>query len=371
MKTSKFFSDKILVILAVCVVVSFLAQIFEINVIVNLIYIISLFLVLGCYFLSGHVNVVTCFLIITVALSVVAKGFVSDADFFTHIIITICIFICIDVSAYVRIKPETCKKISFLFLITSIILLIAYYLGPLKNSYFRWTDVICLNFANPNTAGLWLACIFILVFNASFLFTRFKRILFLGAALGILPIVVATESRNSYLACLFLIVCVVFARIFNIKKVPKWLLAVIACLPIIVFFFYMLVIIKNMDFWQDFFSLDGIDKGIGTRVSVWDGVLENFWHYFLVGDYAEYYDGNMHNSLITVFCRHGAVTTALVCVLLYRVLKKLQDNSSFLATLSLSAILFTGCFEASIFVGIAGMYLMLLLVPVCATVEGD
>ena len=77
----------------------------------------------------------------------------------------------------------------------------------------------------------------------------------------------------------------------------------------------------------------------------------------------------MHNSLLTIFCRFGAPATVLSCVSIYQALKNLQEKASFYAALSLSAIFFTGCFEASVFVGIAGMYLMLLLIPACASVE--
>lgn len=144
---------------------------------------------------------------------------------------------------------------------------------------------------------------------------------------------------------------------------------VLTTLPLIVFAFYMYVIVANMDFWEMLFKLNSIDKGLGTRRGIWQIVIDSFGHCFLFGDYYTYYNSQMHNSLLTIFCRFGAPVTFLSCVSIYAALSRLQDNSSFYAALSLAAILFTGCFEASVFVGIAGMYLMLLLIPACASVE--
>ena len=193
--------------------------------------------------------------------------------------------------------------------------------------------------------------------------------MFICVAVGLLPIIIATQSRNSYLACLFLLGGAICAKAFKIKKVPNWVLVCIVWLPIIVFVFYMFVIVENMSFWENIFSIDNIDKGLGTRKNIWQAVLDDFWHCFLFGDYKKYYNGQMHNSLLTVFCRFGAPATIAVCVLLYKALKKIQDNTDFYSVLSLAAVLFTGCFEASVFIGVAGLYIMLLLIPAGSAAE--
>ncbi len=369
MKIARFFNDKMMLVFTAFVVLSFFAQVFKVNSIVNVIYVISLLLVLAGYFLSGYITAHILALFFFVGLGAISRGLIHESDFFTHLLITLCIFICIDICAYVKITLKTYKIIATVFFISSIVLLVAYYLGPLKRSYFKWTDSICLNMPNPNVAGLWVTCFFIILFYSSFLFKGIRRVLYLLVAVALLPIVIATQSRNSYFACLFLVGCVIITKLFNIKKVPKLFFVLIATLPLIVFFFYMFVIVKNMDFWQEFFSFDDINKGINTRHSMWQRVLDNFGECFLIGNYYKYYNSQQHNSLITIFCRFGSIVTTVLCMLIYRSLKNLQENSSFYATLGLSAILFTGCFEASVFVGIAGMYLMLILVPACASAE--
>ena len=370
MRTSKYFSGNIMLVYAAIIMLSFLCQIFEFTAPVNIMYIISLLLVLCSYLISGGVNIITYLIIFLVGLASLKDGLLSNMDYYTHVLITLCIFICIEVGPNIRITLKTFKIIANMVFITAFILLVAYYFGPLKSTYFGLQDAICLNMLNPNAAGLWVTCIFIIILYSSFLFKKFKRLIFFAVAIGLLPIILATQSRNSFFACVLFVVGLIFTKIFNIKKVPNPVLLILAVLPLIVFWFYMFVIVENMSFWEGFFSIDAIDKGLGTRIDIWKKVINNFDNCFWLGDYHKYYNSQQHNSLLTIFCRFGGIVTVLACVSIYHSLKKLQENSSFYAALSLSAIYFTGCFEASIFVGIAGMYLMLLLIPACASAEG-
>ena len=303
-------------------------------------------------------------------IAAVVRGIMTDhMDYYSHLLITLCSFVCIETCPTVKLPISTYKKFSTVFLFTALILQIAYYFGPLKNTYFENTDSIGLNFSNPNAAGLWLACLFILLSQSSFLYRGIKRIFFIGASIAILPIIIATKSRNSLFACVFFISILIFIKLFKIKRIPNWILFILSCLPVIIFFFYMFVIIDNKDFWNELFSISSINKNIDAREVIWQRVLNDFWHCFLIGDYKKYYDHQLHNSLMTIYCRFGAFATAIVCSITYKTLKKLQEEYSFTAALSLSSILFTGCFETSIFIGVAGLYLMLLLVPACSIAE--
>ena len=371
MRTSKYFTDQTLLFFAACVVLSFLCQIFNFSGAVDIIYIITLLTVLFCYVGSGYISKVMTAMTLFIFFAAFVHGFrYYDLDYFSHILITLCIFICIEVSANVRISVNTFRRIADMFFVASIILLVAYYFGPLKRTYFHNAlGSISLNFHNPNAAGMWVACIFILVMYSSFLFKSYRRALYIAVAMALLPIVLATQSRNSFFACIFFVVGLIAIKIFKINNLPKWVLFILTILPLIVFVFYMYVIVANMGFWESLFSLNTIDKGLGTRQGTWQTVIDDFGHCFLFGDYYEYYNSQMHNSLLTIFCRFGAPVTVLACVSIYNALRKIQENASFYAALSLGAILVTGCFEASVFVGIAGMYLLLLLIPACASVE--
>lgn len=369
MKISIKFEDQAIFICSICMVLSFLAQVFQVNFLVNVVYAFSLVYVFALFFLRRYYNSLIFFLIFFIGIATFINGFVSDLDYISHVIIVICSCICIEGSVTAMITVKTFKRVSVLFLFSAVIVCVAFYAGPLKYSYFRHTDVVCLNFANPNAAGLWLACYFILLAYASFLYSGFWKIAFSVAAIAMLPIIYATESRNSFLACIFLVAGIVIAKLFRIKKIPNWALAVLACLPLIVFAFYMFVIVENIDFWNQLFNIGNIEKGIDSRRGVWQRVINNFGTCFLFGNYPIYYDSQQHNSLLTIFCRFGTPATLLVCALIYRALKKIQERSSFYAVLSISAVFFTGCFEASVFTGIAGLYLMILIIPACATAD--
>lgn len=372
--TKRFFSDGMIMTCAICVLLSFLGQIFQISSVVNIIYAFSLALVTVGYFASGYVSTIMIWLTALMGFSSVLRGTnFGETDYISHLFIMMCTFICIEIGVQINIKEKNAKTIANLFLITTVILLVYYYIGPLKNSYFEsygyYTDAIALNMHNPNAAGMWVACIFAVTYYCAFLFTDLKRILFFAIAVATIPIILATDSRNSYYACLLLLILLPVSKIFKIKKVPKWVLFVIAVLPIIVFFFYMYVVVENMSFWQSLFRNASIEKGINTRQGVWSMVMDDLGDCFFVGNYPKYYDRQMHNSLMTVYCRHGAAVTGLTVALIYKALVQLQEKTSFSGVLSLAAILFTGCFEASVFVGVAGLYLMLLIVPAMAAAE--
>ena len=284
MKLKLQFSDQTIFICSVCVVLSFLCQIFKLNFLVNILYPLTLVLVFVLFFLKRYYSRLIIFLSVGVLVATVARGFVLwDVDYILHAAIVICSFICIEESITAKIEIETFRLISILFLASALVVCVAYYLGPLRHTYFKHTDVICLNFSNPNAAGLWLTCYFILLAYSSFLYSGAQKALFIVAAIGLLPIIYATESRNSLFACIFLVAGIFVAKIFNIEKVPKWVLVVLACLPIIVFAFYMAVIVQNMDFWNVLLGIEETDKDIGTRENIWQGVLDNFWNCFFLG----------------------------------------------------------------------------------------
>ncbi len=372
MKTARFFTDKVIYFLSLCVAVAFLLQIFDQRMAANVLYGTSLLLVAFCYVFSGLYNVTALLVTVITVIAACSNGLqYDDPDYYTHILISLCIYMCFDASAYVRLKFSTFKKIAALFLVAALVLIGAYYFGELKYSYAGHRGSIALNLHNPNAAGMWLVCIFILLVYSAFQFKFKAKVLYLGTAMALLPILLATESRNSFLAAFLFVLCVAIVKIFGIKKVPKWVLVVVTLLPLIVFFFYMLVISENLRYWTKVFSSSLLDKGLGTRIGVWSEAYSSIRECFFLGNYHRYYDTQMHNSLMTIFCRFGAPVTALTCVTIYRALRELQNRSSLLAVICLGVVLFTGCFEASVFVGVTGLYLMILIIPACASTEGS
>ena len=191
------------------------------------------------------------------------------------------------------------------------------------------------------------------------------RILLLTVAVLLIPIVWATESRNVMLACIVGIAWYVFNH-FVKNWLPKWVIIVFVFLPAVIFFLYMYTYMPYQEFWEEtlsFLTL-GEHKTMGSRALIWTYVQNDLAHCFLLGDYAVYHDEQMHNSLMTLYCMFGGPVTLLMCLLMVRSLKKIKASHSVTAVSALCTVLFTGCFEASIFVGVAGAYLFVLLIPV-------
>jgi O-antigen ligase len=126
----------------------------------------------------------------------------------------------------------------------------------------------------------------------------------------------------------------------------------------------MYIFVPNIEFLRSFlFFLEEESKTLTSRVEIWEEVISDFKSCFLLGDYNKYFDEQMHNSLATLFTMYGLPFLVSACLYMYYACKKIQEKSGAIAMLSVCAILFTGCFEASVFVGIAGFYLIILIAP--------
>lgn len=352
---------------------SFWARILGIVWLSDAIYAVSLVVIVLKYFSfplsKANQNTVLLLVITVISMLIgIVKTDKVDVDYFLHAGITTCVFMCLDMCANrtVRMRETDKRKIIWLFITSGLFLEIYYYFGGLRYVHIsEYSMAVSLNLANPNEAGLWLACYIIILVGSVFVLRGWERIAAIVVSLFLFPVLFATDSRNSlYAAILFIIMVVMIrvGRILSIQKIPKTLLFIMAALPIIVFFFYMQVIVPNVDQWSLMVDVD--EKGIDSRMLMWQMVQDDLRDCFWIGNYSKYYDWQMHNSLMTLYCRYGFFYLACAVSVIYQTLKKAQKNLSVYATLGLCGLLFTGCFEGSLFVGVAGLYLMILIVPV-------
>ena len=148
----------------------------------------------------------------------------------------------------------------------------------------------------------------------------------------------------------------------KIKKLPAWCVLLITLAPVLVYVGYMYVFIPNYDrlsVWFRFLISEG--KPLTSRYNIWSDLEMEQWKHILFGNYAVYRGENLHNSMATLYCGYGAFYTFLVYRKLYKVLKHMPNAGMQLA---LGTVWMTGCFEASIFAGAAGLYMLVLLLPV-------
>ncbi len=357
---------------------SFWARVLGIVWLSDSIYAISLVVIVLKYFSAPLTksSATTVFLLLLTIISLISgwvQGIPSDVDYYLHAGITTCVFMCLDMCANrtIQMSEASKKKILWVFIVSGLFLEIYYYFGGLKNARIApGHPSASLNLDNPNEAGLWMAGFVIILVGSVFVLKGWERIAAIGVSVFLFPILSATNSRNSvYAAVLFavMVVMIRMVRVLSIRKVPKIILFIMAVLPVIVFFFYMYVIVPNMDQWNLMFETStstALEKGWDSRESLWQDLLDDLPRCFWIGDYAKYYIGQWHNSLMTLYGRYGVFYLAGAVVVIYQALKRTQENLSIYATLGLCGLLFTGCFEGSLFVGVAGLYLILLVVPV-------
>jgi hypothetical protein len=254
------------------------------------------------------------------------------------------------------------KIIAILFAVAIVVLNVFYYLG-LNTTYYGTTNLVCLNFDNPNAAGLWLTAFFIVLGLSTSIFkSKVVKVGFWLLSFSLVPMINATESRNSLLALIFFVVLYIIAFLVKAKKVNKAFVIFIIVLPIIVFFFYLFIFIPNSDFFNSIFGkgVFGDNKTLTTRAEIWTNCLNDFGKVWMFGD-ASVGFANLHNSLITLIFKNGILATIVGCIVIYRSLNDMQERGKILSTLALLAFLFTGCFEASFFGGVAGLYLFILI----------
>lgn len=362
-------NNNLVVFSAILATAVFVFQLMNIPSVVSICFYISIALVLVNYgikiFASKKVSVYILSILALMLLSFAISGFVFNFEVYKRAIIVMCCIICIEDARAAKLNLSEFRIIECSFLLAAFFANYMFYIKGYNSVYFQTTNSIAMNFSNPNALALWLTAFFIALSICLFVEpSKFLKTIILLSAASFLPIISATESRNSLLSCIFIIGALLFtmlrAKKRNVKGLPKWIVMLLTALPAIVFFVYMSVIIPNLDFFNDLFALIiGKGKSLGSRASIWRIVYNDLGSCFLLGNYNGYYTGQMHNSLMTLYCLFGAPVTFLISSVFYKSIL----NKNIYSQIALLGIWLTGCFEASIFVGVAGIYLMLQILP--------
>lgn len=362
-------SNNSIVISAIMASAIFIFQTLSMPSIVSILFYISIAMVGINYFLritsTSKISVYVLVICVLMLLSFAISGFVRDFETYKRAIIVMCCIICIDDSRNTKLNLNEFRIIEYSFLATSYFAIIMFYAMGLRYVYYKDTYSVAMNFSNPNALALWITVFFIGIAICFFIESRKPlKILLLGAAVLLLPIISATESRNSYISCIF-VIATLFLTIFRSKKkksnkIPTILIIALIALPAIIFFAYMYIVIPNISFFEETFSfLLGHGKSLRSRADIWQNVINNLRPCLLFGKYNTFNTAQMHNSLMTLYCMFGAPITILISTVFYNSVKRKNIYSQ----IALIGIWSTGCFEASVFVGVAGIYLMLQILP--------
>lgn len=344
----------------------YVGKLLQMSSFVSLLFAFSIACVITAYFMkvirSGRIKVEDLLLVTIVVLSIASSGLSTDADYYKPAIIVLCTIICIDVCPDYCVDEKTKDRILIWFVGAALITNVLYYFGGLRAAYFKRTNAIALNFSNPNETAMWLTFLFIILFNGAL--TQKKRIykLFVLICSGsLIPILYRTESRACLFAIVFFAVGELGLHFLRKKSLPNWVIWIVALSPAIVYFAYMYIFIPYYSKFVGLLSfLISEGKPLTSRRTIWGIVEQDFWKCLLLGKYSVYFSEQMHNSLATLYCRFGLIFTVIVCKKFIKAVKRIKSKRTQLAMLTVWMI---GCFEASIFVGVSGLYVLVLVLP--------
>lgn len=351
---------------------SYLCTLLKIKMVASILFACSLLSVAANYlfFISKRkrIKLEDIVLALSVSISVILSKWQLNFDYFKQVIIVCCTVLCIDFCAEESVDESTRKMVATVIVLTTMITVWQYYFFGLRYSFFNSTASVALNFSNPNETAMWLVFLIILLCDATLLQKNFVvKTLLIVLLVAMLPILIGTESRNGWFAIAFFFMGKIFMAFSKIKKLPGWVLMVITLAPLLVYLGYMYIFLPNYDRLYDWFSfLVSEGKPLTSRSEIWSDLEIRNWKHILFGNYDVYHREQMHNSALTLLCQFGVFNMFVINWKFYRVLRKISDAD---AQLALGSVWLTGCFEASIFVGIAGMYMLILLLPVFHTIE--
>lgn len=350
-------------------VIVYIGQMLKLGSVVSLCFAISLVCVLAFYWLQvmrhQRVKVSDLLMVATMALAIVYAGIQTDFDYYKPAIIVLCTVICVDICPHNELDEKEIDAIINLLVLAAIVTNLLYYIGDLRFHYFGTTTLIALNFNNPNEAAMWLTCIFILLMNGlSSVKGRFKKFFLAVCGLSLIPILQATGARACIIAVAFFFVMKLIAWALHISSLPRWVVFVVTLSPAFVYVLYMYVFTPYYDFFSEWFSFFvATGKSLTSRVEVWGILEDDLLECVLLGKYDFYHTEQMHNALGTLYGRFGLLFVFVTCRKFY---KAVRNVSTINGQIALCAAWIIGCFETAFFTGAAGLYLMILLLPLIA-----
>ena len=368
-KKHSMLNDAVLLAMVLCLIGSFFGTVFEVTRVTSLAFSLSLVLVLGFFayrcFLNNRINLYLVIVLFLLVLSLLFGGLSGGLDYFKPAIIFVCSLACIALAYDVEISENAKKLMLLAGMAASVVIIVYFHFFGLKEEFYGSTDLVVLNFPNPNEAGMWIMSFIMLTVSGMRVFSGIvMKIASTAVAVFLIPLLMATKSRNAIIACAFFLVGFLAIRILKIRSAPKWAILAVTLSPFIVFSAYMLIHYVNPD-TLDVVVGDDPSKTMSSRAGVWSRVMKNFGDSFLVGDYGEFADQNMHNSFASIFCQYGMPLLAAAAWFMYDAACRAQRRFSIYAALSLCAAYLSGRFETSFFCGISGLYLILFLLPAC------
>lgn len=367
--------SRIYLISAILMAISCLSIVSEIPVIASVSFASSFLVVFVSFalYITEHRKIqqellIMIMLIIMMILAIIVSSWKTriSIQLLKQAVIGVAVLICFYFSGRFAAPEKDKSCIILLFAVLTAYIELRYYFGPLKYSYYSLSSkLITLNFSNPNETGLWLTMVFIiLTIGMNFQKSIWVRCFLVIELVLMIPILLAIGSRSALIVLLLYVLGYIYIIMKSKLSLNKIVLLVVIVMPIIFYAFYMFLVVPNTELFEKLFAfMTKEGKSLLNREKVWRVITDSFGSLFFSGDYVRFQAEQMHNSLATIFSMYGAPYTVLLCTYMYVNLQRLNNEKQILSLWGLCAILLTGLFEASIFVGVTGLYLVLLVIP--------
>lgn len=306
---------------------------------------------------------------ICVLLDLILSGGVLSFAYIRKLIMFIMTLLFLQAANRFRIKHDMVVFINHLVDFLTLFLIAMYFID---NRSMHLADgllsrFLTFRFSNPNTAGMFLICLYMLELYRLFGYEKWYLKLFHVTMAGCLAwFTVETYSRNSLLVlCLYTAACL-WLEFKNRRSlhITRFWATMIAWFPLIFVAAYMLLIytpwIQNV-----FAFLVDVGKKLDSRMRIWTDAVNFILSSPLIGDYHGISEGSgvsqLHNTHLDVAASYGIPVLILVCILLSKHLhqkgKYYDDKESFSYILGFACAIMLGLGEAALFSGGLGIYI--------------
>ena len=329
-------------------------------------------------------NHLIVFSVVIVLINITISGF-GDFNYYKKAIMYICTLLLLVYNSNTKVSFRSVWCIILLNVLIGLLYVLSYKQGF---DLYDGEMLLTFNFSNPNQTGLFVFTTFLYILLPAIYILEspqlLKKILVLALlvplSIFLYKILTLTGCRSAIMAVFVFGFLTIYDYLRRGKKwMKKWMIALITVLPFVFVFFY--ISWAPLITFDVSFGIENSGKSAITRLSIWEPIVNNFFHYFMFGDYYGISNGTgvsqMHNTHLDVYASYGLLTLILFIVLLRKILWKTYVNTSTrfqrLALYAFISSMVIGTFEASYVAGSGGLFILtngFILLANCNLDEG-